>query len=275
MDTTNTTNTMNKIKLLIKQNDSIYLGLCNKNIEFTRHQINTSDTYITEENCELILQQLSTENECLKNIVKNNKPAPKIITPNEKKEVISLSKINNDKSIKNDKSIQNKDEDDDNKEDDEIYETPIKKFNTITNMEDIKRAFFNKDYTLFESLIKQHELLYYKVTYKYASDKDGAPEFSAKNLIGGTIRQFDDYKKYFMICFRCWKNSDTTYTYPSYWIVNSTDKISDIIGLTSEDFEFVQITSDVDKEIFLKEMQKEKDKTDIDNPLLIGESYVH
>lgn len=70
-------------------------------------------------------------------------------------------------------------------------------------MEDIKRAFFNKEYDTFETLIKQHPLRYYRASYNYASDKDGAPEFVAKNLVKGFVRNLDDFRKYFITGFRC------------------------------------------------------------------------
>ena len=84
----------------------------------------------------------------------------------------------------------------------------------------MKRAFFgceNNDYTQFNELVNAYNFKLYIVNYKYSSDKNGAPTFSAKNLVGGFIRNFDDLRKYFMICFRCFSHNDETYTYPSYW----------------------------------------------------------
>lgn len=44
------------------------------------------------------------------------------------------------------------------------------------------------------------------------TDKNEEEEeiFSAKNLLKGFVRNFDDYRKYFMICFRCWKDLENS-----------------------------------------------------------------
>ena len=120
-------NLENKVKNLIKQNDSIYNSLLVKNISFERTFINNE---LSEED-KIIL--LSEENEKLKNISKSNRPPSevKVVKPI----IVEIKETNEDK-------------------DEENYETPVKKFNTITNMEDIKRAFFCKDYELFNELIK-------------------------------------------------------------------------------------------------------------------------
>ena len=109
-------NLENKIKNLIKQNDSIYNSLLSKNILFERTNINEQ---LSDED-KIIL--LSEENEKLKNISKSNRPPEvKIVKQEIVKQVILkptvLEKINDDEE--------------------ENYETPVKKFSTITNMEDI------------------------------------------------------------------------------------------------------------------------------------------
>ena len=143
-------------------------------------------------------------------------------------------------------------------------------------MEEIKRAFFRSDNIFFEEELKKYIFKYYKVDYKYNSDKDGAPEFSAKNLVKGFIRNFDDYRKYFMICFRCWKNMDKNeYKYESFWIVNTLENISNIIGSMEEDFIFNEI-NDFDK--FINDFNKllNNDEEIIkDNYICISEAYVH
>ena len=142
---------------------------------------------------------------------------------------------------------------------------------TITNLEDIKRAFFNKEYDTFETLIKPHPLKYYRASYNYASDKDGAPEFVAKNLVKGFVRNLDDFRKYFITGFRCFSDVDESglkkYSYPSMWIVNSNDKLEDIIGSLYEDFTFSE-ENDVD--VFLRDFRK---LDDVDN--LLDEAYLH
>lgn len=133
-------------------------------------------------------------------------------------------------------------------------------------MEEIKRAFFNNDYQLFNELINNFNFKYYRADYKYSSEKDGAPEFIVKNLVKGFVRNLDDYRKYLMVCFRCYKNENNNYTYPSFWIVNSNDNIKDIIGSIYDDYIYVE---ESDITTFLKEIQK------VDDESCIVESYVH
>jgi hypothetical protein len=133
-------------------------------------------------------------------------------------------------------------------------------------MEDIKRAFFCKDYELFNELIKQFNFRYFRADYKYSSEKDGLPEFIAKNLVKGFVRNLDDYRKYFMVCFRCYKNENNNYSYPSLWIVNSNDDIKDIIESNYDDYNYIE---EKDVVTFLQNMQKVEDEN------CIEEAYVH
>ena len=150
------------------------------------------------------------------------------------------------------------------KDEDETFEDPIPKFETITNMEDIKRAFFSGEYDKFEELVKEHNFTLLYGTYKWSSDKDRAPEFVAKNLLKGFVRKFDDFRKYFIICFRCVQEtkSPNTYSYPSLWIVNTLD--DKLIDKFSDDFTF---TKAEDSNTFYKLIRKEESSFD--------ESYVH
>jgi hypothetical protein len=243
----------NKVNGLIKQNESIYNSLKNRNVLDIGDLIVLTDDLTIDNKFEL----LNIENNRLKELVKNNKPPP--VVPQAKPVVNQNTKV---KEVKDDN-------------DDEEYIEPVTKFSTLTNMEDIKRAFFtaeNNDYTKFIELVKNHSFKLYKVNYKYSSDKDGAPSFSAKNLVGGFVRNFDDLRKYFMICFRCFKNDvvPVSYSYPSYWIVNSEDLLEKIIGSLYEDFEFTEIKDD-EKDNFYIEIQKIK----VEDENLITESYVH
>jgi hypothetical protein len=231
----------NKLKNLMKQNDAIYNSLLVKNILFER--VNINDQLSIDD--KIIL--LSEENEKLKNISKNNRPPPEVKAP--KPQVIVETKK---------KNVEENEE--------ENYEPVKKNFSTIANMEDIKRAFFNKDYQLFNELIKNFNFKYYRVEYKYSNEKDGAPEFIAKNLVKGFVRNLDDYRKYFMICFRCYKNENNSYSYPSLWIVNSNDDIKDIIESIYDDYIYNEET---DIESFLRDIQK------IDDEKCIEEAYVH
>lgn len=242
----------NKIQSLIKQNESIFNSLKIRNIPDIGELVTLFDELSIEEKYE----KLSNDNNRLKDLVKNNKPKvePKPEKIQEKTE----------KSKKPEKKL-------DDENDDIEYNDPIEKFETITNMEDIKRNFFSGNYEEFNKLVKDHDFKLYNVNYKYASDKDGCPTFSAKNLVGGFVRNFDDFRKYFMICFRCIKNNTdpVTYNYPSLWIVNSNDDIKKIIKSLYDDFEFNEVIND--KESFYKNMEK----MNSDNEFLIAEAYVH
>lgn len=241
----------NKIKNLLKQNDSIYNSLIAKNILFNRLSLENL-------NEEEQLKVLNDENSQLKEIAKNNKPPPQV---KEVKQPIIEQKITETKTQK----IQKDDEE-------ENYEEPLKNFTTITNMEDIKRSFFNKEYDLFEELIKNQKLNYFIANYRYSSDKDGSPEYIATNLLKGFVRNLDDYRKYLMVCFRCLSIENKNYDYPSLWILNSNDKLNEIIGDLYDDFEFIEINSESERNEFLLNFRKSN--FDIESNLL-DEAYVH
>jgi hypothetical protein len=252
---------VNKLQGMMKQNDGIYSGLLKRNIEFVRHSIDLTNLESkTQEELTQIIDQIQKENAELKDLANKNKPPPQVKEP---KPVVVV-----EKTVSKPKPT---DEEADSS--DENHEDPVKKFSTIFNMEDAKRAFFAKEYEQFTEIIRsQPQLTFYTATYKYSSDKDGVPSFSAKNLVGGFVRSFDDYRKYFMICCRCIKHeTDTTYTYPSLWIVNSTDQVKDIIGSLYDDYEFEQVEF---SDEFISSLKKIKD-TELDNDLLIEEKYVH
>jgi hypothetical protein len=261
-------------KLIIglqKQNDAMYSSLTAKNITFERTNI-TED--MTEEDNLKLLQE---ENTRLKDVVNANKPPPQPKQEKKKLDEPTLKKEIKSKEDEGDNGGDNGGDDGDNGV--EIYVDTVQKFNTITNMEELKRAFFNGDYMVFEEQIKSNPFKFYKVSYKYDSDKDGVPDFSAKNLLKGFVRNFDDYRKYFMICFRCWKNQhEVKYKYDSYWIVNTNEPISNVIGSLAEDFDFVEIITDIDD--FISKIKK-LPQIESDEPLwindfsCIGESYVH
>lgn len=255
------------ISVLQKQNDGMYFGLSTKNIPFER-------THIPEMvNDEDHLKLLQEENSRLKEVINANKPPPQ--PKQEKKKSDNSINKKETKTKDNEDGINSNRKDNENDED-ETFEEPVKKFDTIMNMEELKRAFFNKDYMVFEEQIKSNSLKFYKVGYKYNSDKDGAPDFSAKNLLKGFVRNFDDYRKYFMICFRCWKNQhEIKYKYDSYWIVNTNEHIHNVIGSMAEDFDFFE-TSDIDDFISqIKKLPETDEPVWINEYSCIGESYVH
>ena len=238
-----------------KQNEGMLNSLRSKNISI---EFNT----VIDENLpdDEKLEQMKVLNINLKELVKMNKPPP---APKEvkSKEEIKSKEENKPKPVTED------DEDDD----DEIKETKPT-FSVITNMEDCKRAFFNREYHTFQECINKEPYRIYRAQYKYSSDNDGRPDFVARNLLRGFVQMLDDYRKYLMVCFRCILQDveNKKYDYPSYWIVNSKDDLSTIIGNIYDDYEFTLIEKDESKQEFLLEMEKkENDET------VIGESYLH
>lgn len=243
-----------KLQAIQKQNDSIFFSLLARKIQFERTIIPQD---ISEDEH---IRLLNEENLRLKEVVKANKPAP---VPKEEKKVEQPKQESKPKEKQNTESK----EDD---EQEETFEEPVKKFDTIANMEDLKRAFFNGLYDEFETHFKSAPYKLYRVEYKYNEDKDGAPEFSAKNLLKGFVRNLDDYRKYFMICFRCWKDlNEAKYQYKSLWIVNTNEPVRNVIGSFADDFEFIELT---DITAFISGIKKLEN---IDDTQCIGESYVH
>lgn len=240
-----------QINNLKKQNDGMENGFKNKGIEFNKTVIDETADPATQ------LSLLTTYNAYLKELSKNNRPPPQVKqvapTPPAIKEPINV----------------NEDEDDD------PHHKEVKpNYSTITNMEDIKRAFFNGEYDTFNQLVKHHPLKYYKVNYKYSSDNNGRPAFVAKNLLRGFVQGLDDYRKYFMVCFRCiLVNKDTNeYRYPSYWVVNTNDDLKTIMGSQFDDYDFISVTEDDAVAKLLKKMERNRDEND---DALIGEVYLH
>ena len=261
----------NKINGIIKQNDSIYNSLVSKNIKFDRIIINNITDL--DEKFKLLLE----ENCKLKEIVKLHKP---IQEPKITKSVDNKQNNNNNLNKNDDKkdSKKNKNEDD---EDNDNFEDTKKVFNTITNMEDIKRAFFNNELSLFEELVLQHPFKYYSSNYKYNNEKDGSPDYIAKNLLKGFVRNLEDFRKYLFVCFRCniIDLENKKYEYKSLWIVNSNDSLKDIIGDIYDDFEFNEMNGDnINNNNIYKDFLEYFKKLDIDddkNKNLINEVYLH
>jgi hypothetical protein len=237
-----------QITNLKKQNDGMEIAFKNKNIQYTK-------LFIESVNSETELLSLQDYNNYLKSISAANKQSPQ-------------------------EKIKVKEQEPKKKED--YYENEIIKevkpvFSTITDMDDIKRSFFNKEYDTFYSLVHNIPFKYYKAYYKYADDNTGCQSFVAKNLLRGFIQNLDDYRKYLMVGFRCVSyldsNNITHYKYPSYWIVNSNDEIKTILGSFYNDFEFNEITNDIEKVLkMLNKMRKNEDENDNE---LIGEVYLH
>jgi hypothetical protein len=244
----------NLITNLKKQNEGMETAFKNKNIEFTKLSIDDVDP-------ETELKLLKDYNNYLKIISSANRP------PQQEKPKIEKSKIEK----KQETPKKSKDDD----EDEDVVPKEVKPvYSTITNMEDIKRTFFNKDYESFNNLVKQHPFKYYKVNYKYSSDNNGRAEYIAKNLLRGFIQGLDDYRKYLMVCFRCIlvNKEIKEYKYPSYWILNSNDDVKNILGSLYDDYDFILVEEDEAIDNLLKKMEKNEDDND-DN--LVGEVYLH
>ncbi len=267
--------TSKAILSLQKQNDSIYGSLIAKNIKFDRIElVYDADANSNEDE---ILRLLNEENIKLKELVKANRPIKE-----EKKSTESDSnlKLNSqtDKKVKS-----NKKEDDEDFDDDKHDDEPTKLFTTIMNMEDMKRAFFNGEYELFESLLKSNPLRISKSNYKYNNDKDGSQEFSAKNLVKGFVRNLNEIKnckKHFMICFRCWKHTTSLkYKYESMWIINTQDNPEDIVGDIYSDFDFIELDKDTYVDEFFNQLKKKFQGGDEiiydEDYVLIDEMYFH
>lgn len=237
-----------QIMNLKKQNDGMEISFQTKGIKFTKVSIDDVDP-----ETELLL--LKNYNNYLKSISAANRPPAPV--KEEKPKVVEVKP----------KEEKPKDDDDDE---------PIKEvkpvFSTITNMEDIKRAFFSKDYDAAYELIKQQPFRFYKASYKYADDNTGRPSFVAKNLLRGFVQSLDDYRKYLMVGFRCISIEEKKYNYPSYWIVNSNDDLKTILGSIYDDFDFIPVVEEERIVRMYKRMQKNEDETD---EALIGEVYLH
>jgi hypothetical protein len=267
--------TDNKINMMIKQNDSIYSSLVARSIKFERTDVSTI------EDQEIKLQMLMDENTKLKEVVKNNKPPP---MPKQPKQPKQESQPKKETSSKNEN-------DGDANDSDETYEDKKVSYSTITNMEDIKRAFCNGNYDEFEKLLKDHPFKYFKGYYKYSSDKDGCQEYIARNLVKGFVRNFDDLRKYLFVCFRCYQTDEMKklYSYPSLWIVNTTDDLKTVFGDLYEDFDFIEMSNDSEfvalfrktPDILIEQLPHVgilKSKSDIlieQQKSLIDEQYLH
>jgi hypothetical protein len=244
---------------LKKQNEGMETSFKTKGIEFTKMSIDDVDITI-----ETQLTLLKDYNEYLKNISKQNRPAPQE-KAKEKEKV-------KEKPQEKEKTKEKPKEEDDEDEDVPKEVKPV--YSTIANMEDIKRAFFSKEYETATDLINQHPFKFYKANYKYSKDNTGRPAYIAKNLLRGFIQGLDDYRKYFMICFRCIlvDKEVNEYSYPSYWIVNTNDYLKTVLGSIYDDYEFITVEGDATISNMIKKMEKNEDETD---EALIGEVYLH
>ena len=154
-----------QITNLKKHNDGMETSFKIKNIQFTKLSIDN----VNPENELMILKDYNTY---LKGISAANRPPPQEKPKDQPKT----------------KEVKPKEEEDEDDVPNEVK--PV--YSTIANMEDIKRAFFSKEYDTALELIKQQPFKYYSANYKYSSDNDGRPSYVAKNLLRGFIQGLDD-----------------------------------------------------------------------------------
>jgi hypothetical protein len=244
-----TTDIIKQLTIFQKQNEGIISSLKSKNIELSYEVIDES---LPDEEK---LEKYKALNVYLKDLSLKHRPPPPV-----KEE----QKVKQEQKPK-----EQKPKDDDDEE--ELIKETKPTFSTVTNMEEIKRAFFSKEYKQAYELITAHPFKFYEAIYKYADDNIGKPDYAAKNLLRGFTQGLDDYRKYLMVCFRCiLTDKDTrTYNYPSYWIVNSNDDLKEILGSLYDDYDFVSTSNIQD---LLKQMEKNENE---DDNSIIGEVYLH
>lgn len=234
---------MSDIAILKKQNDGIIASLKAKNVVFEYEAIDETD-----------LEKVKALNVFLKELsAKHRPPPPPKAEP---------------KPLPKPKEKEQLDDDDD----DTLVKEVKPVFQTITNMEDIKRAFFSKEYEQATTLINSHPFRFYKADYKYADDNTGKPDYAARNLLRGFVQGLDDYRKYLLVCFRCILTDPNAkkYDYPSYWIVNTPEDLKILLGDLYDDYVFTPVTNEF-VEPFLKDMEKKADTDDN----IVGEVYLH
>ena len=127
--------------------------------------------------------------------------------------------------------------------DDEGHEEKKVTYSKIGNLESIKRAFCNKEFESFETLIQTQNppFTLYSAEYNDSSEYDGRPEFILVNKNKGFVQSMDEYRPYFYIAFSCHKN-DGKVCFNSYWIVNTSDSLDKVLGSDYESFKFKQVT---------------------------------
>jgi hypothetical protein len=235
---------MSDITILKKQNDGIIASLKAKNIDI-EYEYNIDETD---------LEKVRSLNAYLKELSAKNRPPPK---PKAESQPKPKSETKSKEHL-------------DSEDDDDLTKEVKPVFQTITNMEDIKRAFFSKEYEHAATLINSHPFHFYRAYYKYADDNTGKHDYVARNLLRGFVQGLDDYRKYLLVCFRCLVTDPDTkkYDYPSYWIVNTNEDLKTLLGDLYDDYVFTKV---ITKEPFLKEMEKQADNDEN----IVGEVYVH
>ena len=126
-------------------------------------------------------------------------------------------------------------------------------------LEGCKFAYFSKEdgkYAEFVETLRATPFHFYRVNYKFSAEKDGSPDFAARNLNTAFATELDDCRKQFFSVFRCMRPdlSKKEYVYTSFWIstvpaeneseVASPD-IKTLIGSRYDDYTFTKV-SDLD-----------------------------
>ena len=242
-----------KVEQLKKQNDDMYSNLDKNGVVFERH--NPVENSSEEE---LVKFYQAEKKELIDALKEFRSKQPK--APPQKKEPQPQVKKEVKKEVKKKEAENNEDDEND---------VPVEKkplYETFNNMEELKRAFCNKDMETFTKLCKEQHYLFFEASYNYDSDMNGKPDFAAKNLIAGFKRNLEDQRKYFFNCYRCYMKGEQTYVYYSLWIVNTDANLKDVTDGCSEDFTFKKV-DDVDD--FIKKFENSTEEN------LLTEAYLH
>lgn len=122
-------------------------------------------------------------------------------------------------------------------------------------LEGCKFAYFSKEdgkYAEFVETLRATPFHFYRVDYKFSAEKDGSPDFAARNLNTAFATELDDYRKQFFSVFRCMRPdlSKKEYVYTSLWIStvpaeNESDvaspDIKTLIGSRYDDYTFTKV----------------------------------
>lgn len=149
-------------------------------------------------------------------------------------------------------------------DDDENAYVDVKpKYETITSLETIKRAFFNptnEDYVSmpFSSQITEHPFVFYKCVYKYSDDMNNKPEYIARNFNKSFVKRMEEYGKYIFAMFICAKvetpdSTDIQYKYESYMLINSIGAFEEFMIRDNDDVLFEKI----DVQTFLEHFKQD------------------
>jgi hypothetical protein len=138
---------------------------------------------------------------------------------------------------------------DDDDDDETIYTDVKPKYEMITSLESIKRAFFNptsEEYASkpFASQVMEHPFVFYKGIYKYSEDMNNKADYIARNFNKSFVKRMEEYGKYVFAMFICSKLETPTekqYKYESYMLFNSTGAYEEFMIKDNDDILFEKI----------------------------------